>query len=78
MMSARLKPGTSDFEASAKLFDIPASIYNNQAASIYDVAADGRFLMLRKAEDASSAAPGPGRPNMQIVLNWFEEFREKK
>jgi len=40
MMSARLKPGTSEFEAPVKLFDIPASIYNDRAASLYAVAPD--------------------------------------
>jgi serine/threonine protein kinase len=77
MMSARLKPGTTDFEPPEKLFNLPRQIYNSAAASVYDVAPDGRFLMLMKVENASPE-PGQGKANVEVVLNWFEEFRGKK
>ena len=35
----------------------------------YDVARDGRFLMLRV-----QAPPGP--PQLHVVLNWFRELRD--
>ena len=39
--------------------------------------ADGeRFLMVRKADDASTNQVA--RPNVLLVENWFEEFRENK
>ena len=35
-----------------------------------------RFLMMTKVrEDTANLA---ARPNVRVVLNWFEEFREKK
>jgi hypothetical protein len=80
MMSARRKPDESGFEEPRKLFDLPESIYAGASyiPSIYDVTADGeRFLMLRKADDASSTNQ-VARPNVLLVENWFEEFREKK
>ncbi len=77
MMAARLKPGTLEFEAPVKLFDFPPSIYDNLSILAYDVAPDGNFLMLQKVEATSNDA-ATGRPRAQIVLNWFEEFRQKK
>jgi hypothetical protein len=44
----------------------------------YDVAADDEcFLMLRRADEVASTN-APVRPNAQVVLNWFEEFQDKK
>ncbi|MGH9256885.1 MAG: hypothetical protein ACRD3C_20170, partial [Vicinamibacterales bacterium] len=40
---------------------------NNVAA--YDVAADGRFLMVQPLH------PDPPTNRIQVVLNWFEELR---
>ena len=36
----------------------------------YDVARDGRFLMLR-----FQAPPGP--PQLHVVLNWFRDLRDR-
>jgi hypothetical protein len=36
----------------------------------FDVAPDGRFLMLRPAGDASAS-----RPDVVVVLNWTEELK---
>ena len=41
--------------------------YNNE---IYDVAADGRFLMVRPAPDATA-------DRLQVVLNWVEELKAR-
>ncbi len=37
----------------------------------YDVAADGRFLMLEMAEQPSQRVT-----ELRVVLNWFEELKE--
>ncbi len=37
----------------------------------YDVASDGRFLMLQ------SESGEPRRDRINIVLNWFEELKER-
>jgi hypothetical protein len=45
----------------------PATLHN------YDVSPDGqRFLMLKPSEQAQSAPT-----QMNIVLNWFEELKQK-
>lgn len=40
----------------------------------YDVARDGRFLMVQ--EDPGTAA-GASLVNLQVVLHWFEELKAK-
>ncbi len=79
MMSAKAKPDGRGMEEPAKLFDLPESVFPGQAyvyPYFYDVAADGeRFLMLQRLPEDSSRAR---KPNVRVVLNWFEEFREKK
>ena len=43
----------------------------------YEVAPDGeRFVMLQKAQGTATNAVA--KPNVLLVLNWFEEFREKQ
>jgi eukaryotic-like serine/threonine-protein kinase len=45
----------------------------SQLASLYDVSGDGqRFLMLKPAESAEAAPT-----QINIVLNWFEELKQK-
>ena len=40
--------------------------------AFYDVAADGqRFLMIK------SSVPDPGAQQMNVVLNWFEELKQR-
>jgi serine/threonine protein kinase/Tol biopolymer transport system component len=47
---------------------------NYFAAPFYDVSADGqRFLMLKPVEQTQDAAP----TQINIVLNWFEELKQK-
>ena len=38
----------------------------------YDVAPDGRFLMVK-----TSSQPGESAPDITVVLNWFEELKER-
>jgi Tol biopolymer transport system component len=61
-----------------KVFDLPDSVYvtseNVESGNPFDVSADGqRFLMMQTVE-----SPAGARPNVLMVENWFEEFREKK
>ena len=65
------------FQTDSKLFDIPPSMYENLSITPYDVAPDGNFLMLQKVE-ATPDAPSSTNPRAQIVMNWFEEFLDKK
>jgi hypothetical protein len=78
LMSARVKTGGQSFEEPEKVFDLPERIYseNPWRMSVFDVAPKGdRFLMLRDAETATNQL---AKPNVQVVLNWFEEFRAKR
>jgi len=52
----------------AVLFAGPYEMSTDNISANYDVAADGRFLMM---EDASGGA----RATVNVVLNWFEELR---
>jgi len=50
------------------------------AAGQYDVAPDGRFLMVRNAGAADPAAADlepPEEPRVVLVLNWFEELKAR-
>lgn len=54
--------------AARKLLDLPRALYGfDQFIPDYDVAADGRFLAIRR--DASAA------DEITVVLNWTEELR---
>jgi len=54
------------------LFSNPGLAATPQTFS-FDVAADGRFLLIEEAMDAEGAIP----PSIQVVENWFEEFRSR-
>jgi serine/threonine-protein kinase len=43
----------------------------------YDVAPDGRFLMIRPAAGANQPAEAGEEPTVVVVLNWFEELRAR-
>lgn len=61
---------TFTFGNRSKLFEIsPQAPY---AARDYDVAKDGRFLMAKTDPTADQQ-----RLTIVVVLNWFEELREK-
>jgi len=51
---------------------------NSFITGLYDVAPDGRFLMMRPAGDASPAEGESGeQPRIVLVLNWFEELTRR-
>jgi eukaryotic-like serine/threonine-protein kinase len=80
LMSARLKAGGPETEEPTKVFDLPESVYGGYEwlSNFYDVARDGqRFLMLQRVA-VDSEPTLTAKPNVRVVLNWFEEFREKK
>jgi serine/threonine-protein kinase len=70
MMAARIPPGaTLTVTARERLFD--ASPYlANQFLVMYDVAADGRFLMLK-------LDPQPARTDVILVRNWLQQVRAR-
>jgi hypothetical protein len=39
---------------------------------MYDVSADGRFLMMKNADGPAEPAPAP---RIVVVRNWFEELK---
>jgi hypothetical protein len=54
--------------ARQKLFDLPVAMYNaDPFVPDYDVAADGRFLAVRREGDE--------KEEIHVVLNWVEEVR---
>ena len=57
-------------EASERLFR--SDYFQNSDSHVYDVSADGqRFLI-------PDAARGSEPPRIRVVLNWFEEFRDRQ
>jgi eukaryotic-like serine/threonine-protein kinase len=57
------------FSAPVALFDVREFAFSSQPPS-YDVAADGRFLMIKPAGNLA-----PGKRPLTVVLNWAEELR---
>jgi len=43
--------------------------------ALWDIGPDGRFLMVKPPETAASAGVGPRK--ISIVLNWFEELKQR-
>jgi hypothetical protein len=66
MMSVAVHPGTPfRFDTPRALFD--DTYMNDVGGRSYDVAPDGRFLMIK--DDAGSV------DQIEIVVNWFEELK---
>jgi len=66
--------GEFSFAAPVQLF---SGSYRSIAASVassYDVARDGRFLMIQDEDAANTNAP-PG--SIVVVQNWFEELKQR-
>ena len=72
MMSAGVSYGEStiEFKPSQVLFEGGFVAYDGNVPRTYDVAKDGRFLMIREAPQV--------RPRtLVVVLNWFEELKRQ-
>lgn len=68
MMSVAIRPGeTFGYDAPRLLFVDP--YVNDSGGRSYDVAADGRFLML--SDEANST------DEIHLIVNWFEELRRQ-
>ena len=64
MMAVRIAPGpVLDFSTAVALFESPYP-HRQFVASVYDVAADGRFLMM-KPVNRTTAPPG-----FHVLVNW--------
>lgn len=79
MMAVRVGPGTPlSLSTPRKLFE---DRYYSKGSSHtgYDVSRDGRFLMVKSANVAEpdSAANRLPQTNFVVVLNWFEELKQK-
>ena len=57
-----------------RVFETRYLVPNN--GRTYDVAADGRFLMV-KSNDATDRASRTPPANIVVVLNWFEELKQR-
>jgi Tol biopolymer transport system component len=52
------------------------SLFQGKYASSWDINPDGkRFIMMKEVESNTSEAGGPRKIN--IVLNWFEELKQR-
>jgi len=62
------------FAAAEELFPVPFYVSTSSVINSYDVASDGRFLMIQSAEGAS------GTTNLRsivVVQNWISELEER-
>ena len=58
------------------LFEHPSLILGGSSSRTFDVSADGqRFLMLK--QHATARASDSSQDELRIVLNWFEELKER-
>jgi hypothetical protein len=70
VMSVAVDAGsTFDFKPAKFLFEV-AYLLNGQPPS-YDVAADGRFLMIKPLGERAAAS------TILVVLNWLEELKQR-
>ena len=71
MMAVAISAGPEQlsFDPPETLFE--ANYGTDAQPPAYDVAADGRFLMLEQQETAAT------RQGINVVLNWFEELKER-
>jgi eukaryotic-like serine/threonine-protein kinase len=63
------------FDAAVQLFDEP-SFYRDPSVSshTYDLARDGRFLMIQRSASATATA---GSSSIVVVENWLEELKQR-
>ena len=66
--------GALSFSAPEKLFSGPYVMDQGPVFNSYDVASDGRFLMIEPPGGASASAAPVG---IVVVQNWFEELRRR-
>ncbi|HEX5048438.1 MAG TPA: protein kinase [Gammaproteobacteria bacterium] len=74
MMAVSVRPDGDelDFSPPRELFAGPYSLYSNAAVGSYDVARDGRFVMLEQPGAERMAPAG-----IVVVQNWTEELKRR-
>ena len=56
----------------------PISLFANRYVGAFDIQPDGkRFLMLKPFELADGESKKEKSPRINVVLNWFEELKER-
>ena len=70
-VSIQAEPGFATRGTPEVLFDRSAFFTPNRITANYDVAPDGRFLMIRAEGQASDSR------RINVVLNWFQELTER-
>ena len=68
--------GTGAFGNPVRLFEARLAT-DMQSGRFLDVARDGRFLMIKDALTDPNKAGGSPPPSMVVVLNWFEELKQR-
>jgi serine/threonine-protein kinase len=76
LMTVSVQAAGSIFSAGnpTKLFDLAGLYYLGNPGRTYDVAADGRFLMIRQPLDQTSSAVSP---SLVVVEHWTEELKTR-
>ena len=73
MMAVRVQPGNDfSFAAPVELFRGGYTVFPDAFIGSYDVAQDGRFLMIQQDEDARVRS---GSASIVVVQNWTEELK---
>jgi eukaryotic-like serine/threonine-protein kinase len=72
LMSVAVQPAITNFRAGTPTKLLEANYATPGDFGSYDVAPDGKFLMMK---EAGSTAPDASPASMVVVLNWFEELR---
>ena len=70
MMVVAITPGAElSFKPPVTLFKAPFNRAGQPPS--YDVAPDGRFVIVRSGEDQAASA------NLVVWINWFEELKQR-
>jgi hypothetical protein len=74
MMAVGVRDGaTFDFDSPRRLFLIPDEITTPGARMVYEVAADGRFVMSRRVDSGGADT----RPSFVLVTNFLAELTDR-
>ena len=78
LLAVATTDGQVEITPPVPLFDLPPSVVLPLPTdlSFFDVAEDGRFLMLMRG-DGTETTGAPATPRINFVLNWFEELKER-
>ena len=76
LMSGRLGTDRASTAEPSKVIELPPGAHAGFPwdRNAYDVASDGRFLMLREDSDETSTGV-VAKPSVRVILNWLEAYR---